>query len=446
MKKKINGVNLVAGLSTMKVDDVPVAPGVDVNAIKGEDKNPMEVVVEVPATKSKRGWNYKPKSLQDIVTHVMTNTLNGFLGHQKPENVDSEFPDIQTHWIGALWDEKHNKAYFRGIIDPSADKLKRWIKAKRVKQVSIFGRPTLKVASGEVDVVGYKPLSIDWTPLDRPGMPTQIVAVGEMSTVYDSLDDTVEFDGALEDIEFSGELDGSYEDTQSALRNALKEAFGEKFYVYIRKTHPDHVIAEVEGPDGTKYYKVSYGVVDNKVTLGDMVVVERKEVYEPVGEMNSNGGEEKVDKEKLLAELKAKVASGEIKKEDLDAIVGEMFKEGEVSGEIASVIGEMSVEDIKAAIEAKKTADAEAEAKVVGEMVDALITEKVKGESAQKFVKDAFITSAKEKDVIAGELDTFLGKDSIKNTLSKLYNVTTINHRGNTDTSLVGVKTKKVRI
>src|SRR5690606_29261376 len=38
---------------------------------------------------------------------------------------------------------------------------------------------------GEQHVVGYKPLSIDWTPLNRPGMPTEIVAIaaGEMDAI-----------------------------------------------------------------------------------------------------------------------------------------------------------------------------------------------------------------------------------------------------------------------
>ena len=36
-------------------------------------------------------------------------------------------------------------------------------------------------AAGATNVVGYEPMSIDWTPLDRAGMNTRIVAMsGEM--------------------------------------------------------------------------------------------------------------------------------------------------------------------------------------------------------------------------------------------------------------------------
>lgn len=83
----------------MRVEDVPVAPWADLEALKAGD--PMEVVVEIPAGRSKGGWNYTPKALQRIVGEVMTQGLPGFLGHQKPEDVDHEFPGPVTHWVGA---------------------------------------------------------------------------------------------------------------------------------------------------------------------------------------------------------------------------------------------------------------------------------------------------------------------------------------------------------
>ena len=165
----------------MRVEDVPLAPWADLEALKAGDTEPMEVVVEIPAGKSKRGWNYRPEALQKIVGEVMNQGLPGFLGHQKPEDVDHQFPTPVTHWVGALW--KDGKAYFRGVIDKAASDLKRWIKAKAIRQVSIFGIPKLQQVGGETYVVDYKPLSIDWTPLNRAGMPTSVVAIGEMDEI-----------------------------------------------------------------------------------------------------------------------------------------------------------------------------------------------------------------------------------------------------------------------
>ncbi len=165
----------------MRVEDVPLAPWADLEALKAGDTEPLEVVVEIPAGKSKRGWNYKPEALQKIVGEVMNQGLPGFLGHQKPEDVDNQFPTPVTHWVGALW--KDGKAYFRGVIDKAAADLKRWIKARTVRTVSIFGVPKLQQVAGETNVVDYSPLSIDWTPLGRAGMPTAVVAIGEMDEI-----------------------------------------------------------------------------------------------------------------------------------------------------------------------------------------------------------------------------------------------------------------------
>ncbi|WP_248928187.1 hypothetical protein [Paenibacillus hamazuiensis] len=165
----------------MRPADIPAAPGIDVEAIKAGDADPMEVVVEVPAGKSARGWNYLPQSLNAIVNHVNRHTLSGFLGHQKPDEVDTAFETPVTHWIGARME--NGRAYFRGVIDAAAQDLKRWIRAGRIKQVSIYGQPQLRTVGGETEVTDYKPLSIDWTPLNRSGMPTRIVAIGEMDVI-----------------------------------------------------------------------------------------------------------------------------------------------------------------------------------------------------------------------------------------------------------------------
>ncbi|AEE95294.1 hypothetical protein Mahau_0071 [Mahella australiensis 50-1 BON] len=165
--------------SEIAVNDVPLAPGANLEALKSGDDDPLEVVVEIPAGKSKRGWNYTPQVIQKIAGEVALKTATGFLGHQKPEDVDHTFPTPVTHWVGALY--KDGKAYIRGVIDAAAKDLKRWIRAGRVKQVSIYGMPTLQQAAGETQVVDYQLLSIDWTPLDRAGMPTSIVAIGEMA-------------------------------------------------------------------------------------------------------------------------------------------------------------------------------------------------------------------------------------------------------------------------
>ncbi|WP_018749846.1 hypothetical protein [Paenibacillus sanguinis] len=175
----------------MKPQDIPLAPGVNLEAIKSGDEDPLEVVVEVPAGKSTRGWNYKPESLKAIVDHVNRDTLSGFLGHQKADEVANKFDPPVTHWVGARMEG--TRAYFRGVVDAAAQDLKRWIRAGRIKQVSIFGMPKLQTVAGETEVIDYKPLSIDWTPLDRSGMPTRIVALGEMDEIDEGGNETMDW-------------------------------------------------------------------------------------------------------------------------------------------------------------------------------------------------------------------------------------------------------------
>ncbi|MFS8501944.1 MAG: hypothetical protein FWJ59_09135, partial [Caldicoprobacter sp.] len=165
----------------MSVEEVPASAAIDVQALKEGDSEPLEVVVEIPAGRSKRGWLYTPQALKRIVDVVMEQGLPGFLGHQKPEDVDHQFPQPVTHWVGGKM--VGDKAYIRGVVDPAAKDLKRWIKSRAVRTVSIYGIPKLEHVRGETRVVDFQPLSIDWTPLGRAGMDTRVVAVGEMDTI-----------------------------------------------------------------------------------------------------------------------------------------------------------------------------------------------------------------------------------------------------------------------
>lgn len=201
-----------AFITSIKPSDIPLAVGVDVEKLRAADDDPLEVVVEIPATKSKRGWNYTKESLKDIVDYTKANTLNGFLGHQKAEDVSTQFVPPVTHWIGA--EMREDKAYFRGMIDAAAKDLKRWVRTGRIQEVSIFGYPKLKKASsGEMNVVGYDPLSIDWTPLHRPGMPTSIIGM-EME------DKNKDKEGGNEDMTF--------EELMSKLKELIKDGKASK--------------------------------------------------------------------------------------------------------------------------------------------------------------------------------------------------------------------------
>jgi hypothetical protein len=409
----------------MRVEDVPLAPWTDLEALKAGDTESMEVVVEIPAGKSKRGWNYRPEALQKIVGEVMNQGLPGFLGHQKPEDVDHQFPTPVTHWVGALW--KDGKAYFRGVVDKAAADLKRWIKAKAIRQVSIFGVPKLQQVGGETHVVDYKPLSIDWTPLGRAGMPTAVVAVGEMDEIV-------------------GELDGSHEELHNVLLDAVRNALGVKggsdSNAWLYKVFDTYVIVEYRQDQTTKLYSIPYKVEGDELKLGQKTEVTRKEIFEPLtGEMDeilNGGGQKHMSWKEHVTKLKEMLASKEV---TVGQVVGEMgWKVQDVAGEIDAkwlqevtsavetlgkvkevlgVAGEMDV--LQAADEARKALDEKAAAER-GKLIDEVLKEKVAGEMAQAMVKKMLqVPEVASKEQIAGEIDKLLADETVKMAISKFY-------------------------
>ena len=415
----------------MAVSEIPLNPGIDVAALKAGDPEPLETVVAVPATKSRRGWHYTSESLKNIVDATMSQGLPGFLGHQKPENVESEFPTPVTHWVGAKFDENaeikdaqgkvigKGIAYFRGVVDQAASDLKRWIKAGTIKTVSIFGIPKLQQVGGETHVVAYQPLSIDWTPLGRAGMPTAIVALGEM-------DDP------------AGELDGSHEELREAIQTAARATLSkDSVGSWVQRVYDSYAIIEEETKtEGVKLWRIPYGVVDDKVQLGAKTEVQEVKNYVPVtGEIDTGGGEQLTWRE-LVGQLKTMLDNKEV---TLGQVIGEMGLTAQaVAGEMADVktamdaaatlaqvrealgvSGEMDV------VEAAKTATEAVTAQTQAThdaMVDEVVAEKVQGEMAQDLVKRILLVPVDAtKEEVAGEIDKLLADDKIKTALSKLY-------------------------
>lgn len=409
----------------MSVEDIPVAGWANTDALKKGDDDPLEVVMAVPAGKSTRGWNYTENALSSIVGEVNSVGLPGFLGHQKAEDVATEFPQPVTHWIGAKMQD--GVAYFRGLIDKSAPDLKRWVRGKAVSQVSIYGYPQLQqnAVTGETDVTDYKGLSIDWTPLNRAGMPTSVAALsGEMDSV-------------------TAPADTSHEELREALRNAAYEKLGAtgRTYVGVSSVYDDYFVANKDDMENnkTRYYKISYSKAPDSgsIILGEPVEVMRKESWEPVtsGEMGGT---------KMNKALKDLLDAGTITQDDIKAACGEMDSTGEkppeqkeppkpasLGGVIESTqrsafemaCGEMfggkSGTDLIAAI---KQAAQLAKAQGVEARIDKTVKAKVSGEMAQNLVKKMLrVPDDATEEQIAGEIDSVLADDTVKAFLAQSH-------------------------
>ena len=405
-------ISLKANLSgEMKVEDIPVAGWADVDALKKGDDDPLEVVMAVPAGKSTRGWNYTSNALKSIVGEVNSKGLPGFLGHQKAENVATEFPQPVTHWVGAKM--KDGIAYFRGLIDKSAADLKRWVRGKAITQVSIYGYPQLEqnAVTGETDVIDYKGLSIDWTPLNRAGMPTSVAAIsGEMDSIAEP-------------------ADASHEALRETLRSAAYEKLstGANDYVGVNSVYDGFFVAYCErGNEGTRYFRITYAKgPDGGLLLGEPTEVRRKESWEAVASGETKG------ESNMNKELKALLDAGKITAEDISAAAGEMQAPGGTQptaekSAFEKACGEMfggkTGDELLGAVMAAHEAEVKAREAAEAAKVDGIIKGKVSGEMAQALVKKMLhVQPGATEEEITGEIDKVLADETIKAVLAQAH-------------------------
>jgi len=181
---------LVAGPTTgeisvdVAVDTVPLDEDdlAVVEKLTEGDDSPCWVAMEILEGPGSHG-DYQASAIKAVVEQVNEQEPMGFLGHQKQEDLPYEFPDPTTHWFAAEFEEADNdngrsKAIVYGLVDQAFPNLRRWIRANRIKEISIYGEPVYE--SGTRDVINYNLYSIDWAPRGRSGMETSLLWSSEM--------------------------------------------------------------------------------------------------------------------------------------------------------------------------------------------------------------------------------------------------------------------------
>jgi len=305
----------------MSVEDIPVASWVKLDELKKDDPNPLEVVVAIPAGVSKRGYRYTEKALQKIVDTVNKQGLPGGLGHQKPENINHEFLHPATHWVGAKME--NGVAYFRGVVDKSAEDLKRWIRANTIRTVSIYGLANRKVVNGEVVVDDFQPLSIDWTPLGRNGMDTKVVAIGEIDTIGE---EEKELD--------KNELIQKVKDAGITIGEMMDAMGGEEYKNKLK------IIGEIEALWGDSGESLLNKLKQAKEILDKVEQEERNKVVDEVLS-------EIVVYEALRPLVKKMLNTTSKDKEEIKKVVGEIMESNEMKMVIDNFLKDKGVRSIK---------------------------------------------------------------------------------------------------
>lgn len=407
MPNKITSLKVSTKKATQEeLDKIPVCKVFNYEDLIKDNDDKIEVIAEIPVSTSKRDWDYTEEALKDVVKDVNEGVVVGFKGHQKPENISTEFPDVKTFWLGAVYDEKGKKAIVRGLQDKHDTQLNYLVKNGIINTVSIFGQPKLEKKNGRTKVTGYKTMSIDWTPRNRAGMPTIVkVASGEMEVLNDS---------------FSGELDGSFEDTSNALMTAVRDYFGvsdqNEKYAWSRKTYPDYAIVDVESNNKRTLYKVNYEEKDDKINITSSEEVKLVESYVSIsGEQSNEGGQEDMNNNN----------SSNNNNQNTKPILPDEFK---------NVLGEMSAEDLKNILtDYNKLKENEAK-RIHGEMVAKCVDSKIQNEKVKKLVMELASFKGETEEAINGEIDIMLKKEVVKSMLNTEYkgvNETNISQNNN---------------
>jgi len=336
------------------------------------DDDPCWVAQEISEGKGNWGY-YKQSAINAIVQQVNQRQPSGYLGHQKPGDIPYQFPDPVTHWFAAEMNKTGDKASAKvyGLIDKKAADLKRWIRSRRINEVSIFGYPQYK--PGTKDIIGYKLRSIDWTPRDGAGLGSKLLWAtgGEMDKGTYNI--TVDENGEIVNVNpFEKENEKmSYKEQMAEIRSGI--AKGELAVA--------DVISElgVTGEQAVPELADLKGARESHDALVEAL---------GCGEMEAGAVTERA---KAMKETFDKLAVAG--REDVAVFAGELLDTH------------------------RKTLEAEKE-KALTEAIE----EKVKGEQARLLVRRLMgeADAAKTKEEYCGEVDALLEDGEIKGMLSRL--------------------------
>ncbi len=177
--------------------EVPVAAGVDLEALKADDANPFFVTLPVARVgeTSANGLLYDEDLVKTIVESVNTEHPTGIMGHLTPEQMDTAYPVPDVFWVGAT--RQNGTAWAKGYVPPGAarDTLRRLKAVGGKAATSIFGPPGRRVplGDGKWKVDGFKLQSLDLAPYDRAALKLggQFAVTAEMDSYTDDREGTM---------------------------------------------------------------------------------------------------------------------------------------------------------------------------------------------------------------------------------------------------------------
>ena len=177
----------IAVLTPAEADSqsVPFAEGFDIEALSAVDEDPVFATVKIRASNGDKGAGplYDEALLKKLADQFNAKRPPGYKGHQKAEDVEWQYREPVTAWVGARYvtgSDGTGELLVKGYVPPTASDLRTQLKlaeagADMVNSVSIFGTRTVDKSSNRV--TDFDLWSLDWTPKGRAGMETELVDV-----------------------------------------------------------------------------------------------------------------------------------------------------------------------------------------------------------------------------------------------------------------------------
>lgn len=184
MTKRIDIPNGIVQEMTEKFTDgnidVPLASGVDLKALIGDDADPLFVTIDALSdtiSGNKRRWT--SNELHRIAEQVNEKKPDGYQGHLKAEDRSSKAPDATTIWLGAKVanHQGRNRLFIKGYVLPKAEQFRDYLKkaaaAGKNVAVSVYGQAMEQWNESiqAFEVKNFVLESIDWARSGSEGVP-----------------------------------------------------------------------------------------------------------------------------------------------------------------------------------------------------------------------------------------------------------------------------------
>jgi hypothetical protein len=238
-----------------KVEDVPIADGVDMEEIRRSDPDPMFVtlpIAEIGAI-SNNGLLYDEALVDSIVEQINSKRVGGIMGHLKEEDRGTSFPLPAGLWVGAK--RVGQTAWAKSYI-PSTSAARDYFRSLKAVggeiATSIYGKGKFeKVREGVRRLANLKLESLDFAPPARAAL-----GMGAIPHV------TVEMD-----------LDTEQEPIMADKAQVIAELTVADIPAALR----DAIVAEASKQDETQ---TTIAELTNTVAAKDVVIAEQNQVIE----------------------------------------------------------------------------------------------------------------------------------------------------------------------